>query len=568
MLSPSPRKLARRNVLITLGVLAFVTFLFFRSNPLSPWQSVLTCLTSFFLVFFLWVIIISFQALLPVTNFLDDPLQCALEVYRTSFYLLLHMVGLHGPAVFVKDGKDNRTFEDAKRESWPGVVVVDFNSAVVLEERNPPPGLSGAFINIFTMLGQMLMLIDPRESPRVRGAGIVFTRPRERIRGTVDLRKQFRARAGVSAYTREGIEVSSRVFSIFAVGQKPDVLTVTYVGERVPENLRLITLRPSVHGDKWVNVAEISTVEDELDEADRAEIHANYLNRFNSAKVGPNGEPAQDLQLYAWEFSEPVSDEPVFNARRVFAAVFAQASRKAENPNDVTVLNWTELPTHVAAGLFRELLSRVNYDELYDVRGTGAFPLPTYKGQLRRAMRNNGVLAYRLVVPAFDGWFTAGNDKEGRDYPRSQVLATHHRFPIDLRNSKVLRDRGIRVIMSGFGDPTPVNNAVYQQRLDAWRATWEQEIDLTMADQDWSAMRERMRARSETQQELYYALSRLFSQYEHADEALTLRILQALETAAADPKTRALLPDTTLGLMRHVSALLLPPTEQQIPPQR
>ena len=568
MLSPSPRKKARRNVLITLGVLVVITLLLFRSEPLTPWQSTLTCLTSFFLVFFLWVILISFQALLPVTNFLDDPLQCVLEVYRTSFYLLLHMVGLHGPAVFVKDGKDNRTNEDAGRENWPGVVAVDFNSAVVLEERNPPPGMAGAFINVFTMLGQILMLIDPRETPRVRGAGIVFTRPRERIRGTIDLRKQFRGKAGISAYTREGIEVTSRVFSIFAVGQKPDVLTVTYVGERLPENLRIITLRPSDHGDKWVNVADISSVQDELDEPDRAEIHANFLNRGLPRFTEPTGDLSPDLSLYPWEFSPPVSDEPVFNARRVFSAVFAQASRKADDPSSVTVLNWTELPTHVAAGLFRELLSRVNYDELYDVRGTGDFPLPGYKAQLRRAMRNNGVLAYRLVVPAFEGSFTAGTDQKGRDYPRSQVLATHHRHPIELRNSKVLRDRGIRVIMSGFGDPTPVNSMVYQQRLDAWRASWEQELDLTMADQDWAAMRERMRARSETQQEMYYALSRLFSQYEHADEALTLRILQALETAAADPKTRALLPDYTIGLMRHVSALLLPPTEQQVPPQR
>jgi len=162
------------------GVLPPGPFLFFN------------CLVGFLFVFLFWNVLLSFQALLPITDFLRNPLLCLLEAYRTSFHLLLHVFGLHGPAIAVRNGKANTTTEDVSREGKPGVVVIDFNSAVVLEERHPSPGLGSVISRFFNIILEALLLIDASESPRVCGPGIVFTHPRERIRGVVDLRKQFR----------------------------------------------------------------------------------------------------------------------------------------------------------------------------------------------------------------------------------------------------------------------------------------------------------------------------------------------------------------------------------------
>jgi hypothetical protein len=55
--------------------------------------------------------------------------------------------------------------------------------------------------------------------------------------------------------------------------------------------------------------------------------------------------------------------------------------------------------------------------------------------------------------------------------------------------------------------------------------------------------------------------------HDHADEALAIHVLQALETAAADPKTRQLLPANVMDFMRNIQTLLQPAqTPNTLPP--
>jgi hypothetical protein len=111
----------------------------------------------------------------------------------------------------------------------------------------------------------LVLLVNRKQSPRVCGPGIVFSRPRERIGGVVDLRKQFRLQANVPCYTRDRIELTTNVFAGFTIGQKPDILQVTYEGEFRPENLRVVTM------ERTENHLRITGLLDELDEADRSE---------------------------------------------------------------------------------------------------------------------------------------------------------------------------------------------------------------------------------------------------------------------------------------------------------
>jgi hypothetical protein len=128
-----------------------------------------------------------------------------------------------------------------------------------------------------------------------------------------------------------------------------------------------------------------------------------------------------------------------------------------------------------------------------------------------------------------------------------------------LRNSKskVLRERGIKVLASGFLDMIPPDE-VYKQRLESWRADWEKDTKIARATSDLAATRVRARARAQAQQAMIYSLSHIFKTSKGSREALALRVLQALESAAVDPKTNQLLPKDTIELLRHLHTWLLP----------
>jgi hypothetical protein len=488
----------------------------------------------FLWVFVSWLILASSQTLLPVRVPMEyekgkfrlfDRFQ---EIYRTGFHLLLHIFKVHGRAVFVRDGQQIDSPDEVSRKGF-GVTVIDFNSAVVFEEQTPPPGVLrtvvATLMNILVSLG----LCDRFESPRVRGPGIVFTRPLERIRAVVDLRKQFRIRSEVPCYTRDGIELTAYVWANFTVGQEPDVIQVSYIGEPRKENLRVLTVERTPD-NRWLRLVKIS---DELDEADRREI-----NQF--ARVAGR---LQEIREYT---DLPVlSRWPVFNPELVFSAVYAQA-----RGNENQIVPWVELPTAVCAELFREVILKVNYEDFYKGEDPNRFPLPEIKTRLRLAMRNNGILSYRVL-------FHRENRKleEGDVFDPQSLQVTSIQ---SLKNSKVLRDRGIKVIASGFGDLSPVLPAVWEQRVDNWSAPWVRELASVRAESDLEVMRIRSQARSQAQQQLFHALNRLFEDDNLTEEALVIRVYQSLEQVAANPLTRQLLPANAVDMMRNIHYWLLP----------
>jgi len=479
--------------------------------------------------FVFWLFILSDRAIVPVRGLQD--------IYRVAWHLVLYILGGHGPSAFIKDGK----LEDSQgkfRRFAPGIIVVDFNSAVVLEEMIPPPGLFTSLKGMLLDLLVPLKLADPQKTLRAEGAGIVFTRPWERIRGTVDLRRQVRIREyqsqgdgadlQVCGYTRDGIELSSNQWAIFTVGQPADVLEAAYVGSQRAERLRVVTLQESSNGR-----VRVSSIQDELDDDDRKEIHhfARYTLLENLARP------------YSRLPNPPQT--PIFSEDRVFSAVFAQA----RTPDD-QVIPWVDLPRRVAIDFFREELSKVNYEDLYSIGSNEPLPMLEFKRKIRNRVRNNGILSYRFV------YLSSGeNFQEKREYEPHEICVSEVR---SLTGSKILRDRGIKVIASGFRDPVPVSETVYKLRLDKWRATWDRDTEIAHAGAELEAMRVRSRARVQTQQEMFYALTQIFQKNKHSDEVLAIRVLQSLENLAAEPSTQQLLPAETINLLRSVHDWLLP----------
>ncbi len=470
------------------------------------------CFLGFGLMFFLWIGLVSTSSVLPVSS--------VKEWYRTCFHLFLYILGKHGRVIFVKDG---RLVFSAESLSYlgPGVIMVDYNSAVVLEELISPPTVLSPIKKAVLCLLVLLGLSDARETPRVRRSGLVFTRRRERILGVVDLRPQFAVQPGVKAYSREGIELSTAVFARFSVGQPPETLLVAFQGHPAARNLRVICLKKLENGRY-----KTGAFSDELDEPDQREIYPLALTLIRT----------QDPQV--------LPETPLNQDERIFAAVGCQALN-----SDRDVVPWQDLPVKVAVDTFREILSQTCYDRLYQPNDQQRIQLFDVKNQMRLRMRNAGMLAYQIVISK-----GKGSLEENREYSENELVISQVQL---LTNSKVLRDRGISVLASGFGDLIPPA-PVYQQRLQSWRAPWQRDTEIIRANHDLEAMRIRSQARSQAQAKLNGAFRRILNLKNLSEEAMALRIFQSLESLAADPKTRSFLPADTISLMQNVHAWLLP----------
>ena len=103
-----------------------------------------------------------------------------------------------------------------------------------------------------------------------------------------------------------------------------------------------------------------------------------------------------------------------------------------------------------------------------------------------------------------------------------------------------------------------MDERIYKQRLDHWRASWDRETEVVEASLEWETLRVRTRARIQAQQEFVQSLSQIYRSDGNSREILALRVLQALEAAAADPKTRQLLPEDTFSMLRSIHDWLLP----------
>ena len=268
---------------------------------------------------------------------------------KSYLWLLLYFRWFHGPVVLAREGQAETR---ALKPHWPGVALVDLNSAVVIEEY-PAQGL---LLNLLTRRKQKKRRQAglPEFQARVEGPGLVFLGPRERVQSVADLRRQIRLRLQVHAHTRDAIELETHVFVGFTLGEPPEVLMVTYDGPPVEGNLRVVSLRddwlpiPGTQG-KERQVKRVSDMEDDLDPADKNEIH-RYLRDLG---LGEGlGSPPQD---------EPRPSPFQFDEKRVYKALVSR-------PYDIDeqeIQDWAELPADVAAGLFRNLINLQKYNDLF-----------------------------------------------------------------------------------------------------------------------------------------------------------------------------------------------------------
>lgn len=549
----------------------------------------------------LWFV--SFWLLAPFLLPIKNRVERGMVVNR----LFNYSIGWHGPAVFVREGNIISEENELKRHG-PGVAFVDPCSAIVVEEirytgfeylLNKVVKRPAASIEIRAKaLGPGLHFLRSGNVPdnewdrNDEWENAIHRRARyarEEIRGVVDLRKQVRVRSSIHAYTRDSIELKGNIVTVFTLGQAPDTISVGFVRCRpapqggmiypdskgLPpsqveltweigpgftwEDVRILQFEDQASTNPYGERVTTKTVRilDDLDEQDKKEI----FNTYQRGMLNFRGE----TKPQSFNGKGPF----VFDATRVVQAVYG-ASRDMVGES---VASWTDLPGEIATQIMRNLISQKTYDELfyeeYPKKDGGAPKEPggsersknrgnflaEFKKELAKRMRAQGVMNYRFVIPEKGAGFLLEYSGDETDLSGLAGKPVPLCFPfresdeVSFRGSKVLRQRGIKVIHAGFTGIRPVNQYVGEQYLEYWKANWEKKGKIARGNTDREAMHIRDIARAQAQQEMTTSLSNIFQTSPHSQEALAMRVFQAMETVAGDPEIRKLLPRDMMNLL-------------------
>lgn len=415
------------------------------------------------------------------------------------------MRGIHGPLVFVRDGKVISHIGE-KEKRGPGVALINSNSAVVVGNQ-------------------------------VHGPGIVFTGGRG-IGMVMDLRKQVRTARDVRAVTRDGIEVATELSVQFSISAPPEVIYVTLADRGVrKEDVRILEL--DERNDVIVHISEEDFFPDEQNE---------IFKNIQRLQIGDTIDvPFADLEQYGSSLYIPA---------RVQASFVNQPRR----PEDGERIDWRDLPMNIAIEEFRNTIVRYPFDDLFvpassavsldeefdtasremtdstriagldylDLQTT--YPLEVIRRQHARRVRNSGFLAY-IFVERMDGEeIEIGNrisDTHMLTYP-----------PVLLQYPRPLRRSVVTVSSVSFGEIVPTNEEVRKQTIQNLIARWNSEAFRTEIGYEEQAALIRSRAKAQVQQDTVYALRDVLRNSDKAKTALILRIFQALEAATAGSDNR------------------------------
>lgn len=452
--------------------------------------------------------------------------------------------GDEGVAIFVKEGSIIESHGESKK-SGGGVILVDMSSAVVLAQHEDTEAWdifddSEGFDNSLPRKNEN-QDHEKKAFAEAKGPGLVFLTKGQKIHAALDLRLQARSNSAVKALTRNGIQVIGKVSVTFGLSEEPEVIPIGHV--ETDKGIELCWL--NVNEDK---TAGSFTVKEffELDGDDFADLNA-YVRKKQGNYYSP--EQAASDQAARYKFYQ----ERVFNAAYSNARSLATGEQKAL---------WSEVPLEIAVDLFRKELLTVPYDDLYISAGSGGndaanavkqsvATLKRLRESFARKMKLKGVILFQFIERINRQPFSVGETIPLNQIGKfDAVELIQHRF-----NS--LRSIGVVIKSANFGDLRPASSEIKQKMIDNWIARWGKEIQFIEAEHALESVRIQNRNRAQIQQEMTHLLSGVF-QSSHTDEALALRVFQALETATANPGiNNDMSPKEIIGMLDSLHKWLL-----------
>lgn len=508
------------------------------------------------LCFFVFFLFLFSQFILPVRT-LE-------ERWMMFVHSIFYVFGRHGPAVFVQNGEIRYSKGELSKE-LPGVAFVDSNSAVAIEKL----WSKGRFLSepwyksLFSVSPQededlqryfdveenmrAKRFMDRNSTSRVEGPGIVFTNKDERIAGPIKLTTQTK-KQGVSVKTRDGIELRTEVSVTFTIGEPPEKLVV--VEAYVPNTK-----------EKKFQVAQIEEVKIESGAQTRVrriikgfsdvltEGQINEIMQYKAFAQKQVEAKTNNLRNTKTRLEKPVKKRyfgDKFDPERAFHAFYSGSSDPKNKQNQ----DWSELPVKIGVDKFRDLINQYKFDDLYFPKDENAFPIKKVRDDLKTAVQKQSAARFEVAIRrSLRTTANLGDDIADRD---KYLILPEHPFEKGL-----LCERRIKILNAGFGELIPVEETkIAEQRMKYWSATWEKYAMFTDANQQLQATRIRNQARAQTQQEMIYTLSQIFKAVPHSEEALAMRVYQALETAASAPLEKKLLPEDTVKMLDNLKVWL------------
>lgn len=471
--------------------------------------------TIFYLFIYKLSLFLMIQFLLPLSKWEERK-----KAYNR---ISLFSHGKHGAAIFIKNGqKISRQSELDSNE--PGVALVDLSSAIVLAQHdnaqtwflpdedypNPAVKETQALKFPWKKKKKNLSFYD------AKGPGVVFIEKGQKIDSIINLRKQTRTSQEVVVYTRNGIKVKSKVTVIFSLSDDPEVLTVGFVNTKSSSDLKILKI------NQIENNLIIEGIYN-LDPVDVGEI-VSSLNKSPStsnAAVDPAGSPYK------------------FDKDRVLRAALSQARNKSGE-----AIPWHDAPLEVATDDFRMMLAEIPYDNLFsggdpnnlhtrkaDNKNEKPAPqavMAKLKDDFSMRVKLKGMVTFQFIEHISEAPFYQGQ--------RVQLDSLKKYAPITLVKEEFnfFRHRGIVVKGATFSEIQAVEDEIQQKMAANWMAKMENEIAVSSAEYELEAIRVHNRNRALLQEEMTHLLSGIFQSTPHFDEALALRVLQALETSVAE----------------------------------
>jgi len=453
------------------------------------------------------------------------------QILTGTFLQLLWFFHLRGMNAFIRYGSPKSPDIGTAHNLIPGSIVSDFDSAYVLDS----PQNEG----------------DRQNIPPITGwYGLRFTF-RRKLRGSARLDRLYRSEKDVTAFTRDGIEVVADISTTFLLGQRPECVEIAYLNGYQIDGQRIVHSR--MVSEPYTGITIATQHDDELDEQDRFFIHRQVRNLINSS------DPKKYVALSDRNQFE-------FNRDRVFRAITSQSLTQNGEFQE-----WEQVPLQYTKDIFERILLNYTFEELFGERNkiTGDnFPILRINQEIRRRVRNNSLLSFRLLWqkrglslpdteeggPPYraDRINTAPNRKDNSAESKQSMDLPVEPLEANLESDgKLLRARGIRLLIAEFENLRPKHDEINDIRLYSWNAGWEKETQFIQADSELEYLQIMNEAGRTNQRQFGENLMRII-QSENPEEVVLIQLLSAIQSLVNRSGYEDYLPKDVNALLSNI----------------
>ena len=456
------------------------------------------------------------------------------QILTGTFLQLLWFFHLRGMNAFIRYGSPKSPDIGTAHTLIPGSIASDFDSAYVLDS----PQNEG----------------DRQNIPPITGwYGLRFTFRRS-LRGSARLDRLNRSEKDVTAFTRDGIEVVADISTTFLLGQRPECVEIAYLNGYQIDGQRIV--QSNMVSEPYTGITIATQHDDELDEQDRFFIHKQVRSLINSP----------DPKKYVTRSDR---NQFEFNRDRVFRAITSQSLTQNGEFQE-----WEQVPLQYTKDIFERILLNYTFEELFGERNRiigDDFPILRINQEIRRRVRNNSLLSFRLLwqkrglsLPDTEEGGapyrvnrinTAPNRKGNSAEPKRSMALPVEPLEANLdSDGKLLRARGIRLLIAEFENLRPMHDEINNMRLYSWNAGWEKETQFIQAESELEYF-QIMNEAGRTNQHQFGENLMTIIQSENPEDIVLIQLLSAIQSLVNRSGYEDYLPKDVNALLSNIEKM-------------